>query len=90
MPVSGSHALKLPAPGKALAKQLSQSEWSVPGGQLLALVKTLERESSLKVLDLVWGMENTLQALWDVLRRQEEAFTLKELITTCQQEGALH
>ncbi|KAJ9524666.1 hypothetical protein QJQ45_024254, partial [Haematococcus lacustris] len=74
MPVSGSHALKLPAPGKALAKQLSQSKWSVPGGQLLALVKTLERESSLKVLDLVWGMENTLQGdpllrVWDSMHR---------------------
>ncbi|GFH31706.1 hypothetical protein HaLaN_30798, partial [Haematococcus lacustris] len=50
MPWSGSHALKLPPPSEALAKQLSQSQRSVPGSQLLAFVKTLERESSLKRL----------------------------------------
>ncbi|GFH06189.1 hypothetical protein HaLaN_00779 [Haematococcus lacustris] len=61
MPWPGSHPLKLPPPGKALAKQLSQSQRSVPGSQLLAFVKTLERDSSLKVLGLVWGIENTLQ-----------------------------
>ncbi|GFH09708.1 hypothetical protein HaLaN_04899 [Haematococcus lacustris] len=63
LPWPGSHPLKLPPPSKALAKQLSQSQRSVPGSQLLALVKTLERDSSLKVPGLVWGIENTLQRL---------------------------
>ncbi|KAL6764152.1 hypothetical protein V8C86DRAFT_1677725 [Haematococcus lacustris] len=40
----GSHALKLPPPSEALAKQLSQSQWSVPGSQLLAFVSALERD----------------------------------------------
>ncbi|KAJ9524195.1 hypothetical protein QJQ45_005002 [Haematococcus lacustris] len=61
LPWPGSHPLKLPPPSKALAKQLSQSQRLVPGSQLLAFVKTLERDSSLKVPGLVWGIENTLQ-----------------------------
>ncbi|KAL6764187.1 hypothetical protein V8C86DRAFT_1678977 [Haematococcus lacustris] len=74
MPWSGSHALKLPPPSEALAKQLSQSQRSVPGSQLLAFVKTLERNSSLKVLGLVWGIESTLQGdpllrVWDSMHR---------------------
>ncbi|KAL6764155.1 hypothetical protein V8C86DRAFT_3129003 [Haematococcus lacustris] len=40
----GSHALKLPPPSAALAKQLSQSQWSVPGSQLLSFVSALERD----------------------------------------------
>ncbi|GFH28465.1 hypothetical protein HaLaN_26962 [Haematococcus lacustris] len=111
----GSHALKLPPPSEALAKQLSQSQRSVPGSQLQFFVSALDSDKSLKVklpvfnvqgLNLVWGKENTLQsagdklhalavisygylaqALCDVLGHQEEAYALKELITTCQDEG---
>ncbi|KAJ9524319.1 hypothetical protein QJQ45_008521 [Haematococcus lacustris] len=60
-PWSGSHALQLPPPSEALAKQLSQSQWSVPGGQLLAFVKNLERESSLK--------GDPLLRVWDSMHR---------------------
>ncbi|GFH28466.1 hypothetical protein HaLaN_26964 [Haematococcus lacustris] len=38
----GSHAVKLPPPSEALAKQLSQSQRSVPGSQLLPFVTALE------------------------------------------------
>ncbi|KAJ9504578.1 hypothetical protein QJQ45_030521, partial [Haematococcus lacustris] len=48
MPWPGSHSLKLPPPSEALAKQLSQSQRSVPGSQLLAFVSTLDHDSSLK------------------------------------------
>ncbi|GFH22269.1 uncharacterized protein HaLaN_19711 [Haematococcus lacustris] len=41
---SGSHALKLPPPSEALAKELSQSQWSVPGSRLLSFVSALERD----------------------------------------------
>ncbi|KAL6764168.1 hypothetical protein V8C86DRAFT_1678286 [Haematococcus lacustris] len=61
MPWSGSHALKLPPPSEALAKQLSQSQRSVPGSQLLAFVNTLERESSLK--------GDPLLRVWDSMHR---------------------
>ncbi|KAJ9524784.1 hypothetical protein QJQ45_024401 [Haematococcus lacustris] len=61
LPWPGSHPLKLPPPGKALAKQLSQSQRSVPGSQLLAFVKTLERDSSLK--------SDPLLRVWDSMHR---------------------
>ncbi|GFH16100.1 hypothetical protein HaLaN_12455, partial [Haematococcus lacustris] len=48
MPWSGSHALKLPPPSGALAKQLSQSQRSVPGSQLLAFVSALDSDNSLE------------------------------------------
>ncbi|KAJ9524194.1 hypothetical protein QJQ45_005003 [Haematococcus lacustris] len=61
LPWSGSHALMLPPPSEALAKQLSRSQWSVPGSQLLAFVKTLERDSSLK--------GDPLLRVWDSMHR---------------------
>ncbi|GFH25886.1 hypothetical protein HaLaN_23928 [Haematococcus lacustris] len=48
LPWSGSHAVKLPPPSEALAKQLSQSHRSVPGSWLLAFVSALDHDSSLK------------------------------------------
>ncbi|GFH22828.1 hypothetical protein HaLaN_20347, partial [Haematococcus lacustris] len=45
-----SHPLKLPPPSKALAKQLSQSQRSVPGSQLLAFVSALNSDNSLERL----------------------------------------
>ncbi|GFH06187.1 hypothetical protein HaLaN_00777 [Haematococcus lacustris] len=47
----GSHALKLPPPSEALAKQLSQSQRSVPGRQLLPFVTALEGDPLLRVWD---------------------------------------
>ncbi|GFH06188.1 hypothetical protein HaLaN_00778 [Haematococcus lacustris] len=44
----GSHALKLPPPSQALAKQLSQSQRSVPGSQLLSFVRALDSNNSLE------------------------------------------
>ncbi|KAJ9524205.1 hypothetical protein QJQ45_004990 [Haematococcus lacustris] len=44
MPWPKAHVLKLPPPSKALAQQLSQSQWSVPGSQLLSFVSALERD----------------------------------------------
>ncbi|GFH19897.1 hypothetical protein HaLaN_16926, partial [Haematococcus lacustris] len=58
---SGSHALKLPPPSEALAKQLSQSQWSVPGSQLLAFVSALERDRNLK--------GDPLLRVWDSMHR---------------------
>ncbi|GFH21056.1 hypothetical protein HaLaN_18288 [Haematococcus lacustris] len=48
MPWSGSHPLKLPLPSEALAQQLSQSQRSVPGSQLLAFVTALDDDNSLQ------------------------------------------
>ncbi|KAJ9524206.1 hypothetical protein QJQ45_004989 [Haematococcus lacustris] len=60
---SGSHALKLPPPSEALAKQLSQSQWSVPGSQLLSFVSALEREHD----DSLEG--DPLLRVWDSMHR---------------------
>ncbi|KAL6748830.1 hypothetical protein V8C86DRAFT_1678321 [Haematococcus lacustris] len=46
---SGSHSLKLPPPSEALAQQLSHSQQSVPGSQLLSFVSALESGNSLEV-----------------------------------------
>ncbi|GFH19895.1 hypothetical protein HaLaN_16924, partial [Haematococcus lacustris] len=59
----GSHALKLPPPSAALAKQLSQSQWSVPGSQLLAFVSALERDHNNSLQD------NPLLRVWDSMHR---------------------
>ncbi|KAL6755750.1 hypothetical protein V8C86DRAFT_3137372, partial [Haematococcus lacustris] len=48
MPWSGSHALKLPPPSEALAKQLNQSQQSVPGSQLLSFVSALDSGNNLE------------------------------------------
>ncbi|KAJ9524409.1 hypothetical protein QJQ45_019387, partial [Haematococcus lacustris] len=61
MPWSGSHALKLPPPSEALAKQLSQSQRSVPGSQLLSFVKTLGSDNSLE--------GDPLLCVWDSMHR---------------------
>ncbi|KAJ9524208.1 hypothetical protein QJQ45_004987 [Haematococcus lacustris] len=58
---SGSHALKLPPPSEALAKQLSQSQWSVPGSQLLPFVSALKRDRNLK--------GDSLLRVWDSMHR---------------------
>ncbi|KAL6764172.1 hypothetical protein V8C86DRAFT_3084347 [Haematococcus lacustris] len=58
---SGSHSLKLPPPSGALAKQLSQSQRSVPGSQLLAFVSALDHDSSLK--------GGPLLRVWDSMHR---------------------
>ncbi|KAL6748853.1 hypothetical protein V8C86DRAFT_1103543 [Haematococcus lacustris] len=59
----GLHALKLPPPSAALAQQLSQSQWSVPGSQLLSFVSALERDhdNSLK--------GDPLLRVWDSMHR---------------------
>ncbi|GFH24826.1 hypothetical protein HaLaN_22689, partial [Haematococcus lacustris] len=44
MPWPWLHPFKLPPPSEALAKQLSHSQWSVPGSQLLSFVSALERD----------------------------------------------
>ncbi|KAJ9524734.1 hypothetical protein QJQ45_024369 [Haematococcus lacustris] len=61
MPWSGSHPLKLPPPSEALAKQLSQSQRSVPGSQLLAFVSALNSDNSLE--------GNPLLRVWDSMHR---------------------
>ncbi|KAJ9524321.1 hypothetical protein QJQ45_008523 [Haematococcus lacustris] len=61
MPWPGSHSLKLPPPSEALAKQLSQSQWSVPGSQLLSFVSALDHDSSLK--------GDPLLRVWDSMHR---------------------
>ncbi|KAJ9524317.1 hypothetical protein QJQ45_008519 [Haematococcus lacustris] len=61
MPWSGSHSLKLPPPSKVLAKQLSQSQWSLPGSQLLAFVTALDDDNSLQ--------GDPLLRVWDSMHR---------------------
>ncbi|KAL6764185.1 hypothetical protein V8C86DRAFT_3084356 [Haematococcus lacustris] len=61
MPWSGSHALKLPPPSEALAKQLSQSQRSVPGRQLLAFVTALDDNNCLQ--------GDPLLRVWDSMHR---------------------
>ncbi|GFH09703.1 hypothetical protein HaLaN_04893, partial [Haematococcus lacustris] len=61
MPWPGSHALKLPPPSKALAKQLSQSQRSVPGSQLLAFVTALDDDNSRE--------GDPLLRVWDSMHR---------------------
>ncbi|KAJ9524388.1 hypothetical protein QJQ45_008597 [Haematococcus lacustris] len=61
MPWSGSHALKLPPPSEALATQLSQSQRSVPGRQLLAFVTALDDDNSLQ--------GDPLLRVWDSMHR---------------------
>ncbi|KAL6764322.1 hypothetical protein V8C86DRAFT_1686755 [Haematococcus lacustris] len=63
MPWSESHALKLPPPSEALAQQLSQSLWSVPGSQLLAFVTALDDDNSREgdpLLDVWDSMHRTM------------------------------
>ncbi|KAJ9520226.1 hypothetical protein QJQ45_030183 [Haematococcus lacustris] len=61
MPWSGSHVLKLPPPSEALAQQLSQSQRSVPGSQLLAFITALEDDNSLE--------GDPLLDVWDSMHR---------------------
>ncbi|GFH24540.1 hypothetical protein HaLaN_22354, partial [Haematococcus lacustris] len=61
MPWSGSHVLKLPPPSEALAQQLSQSQRSVPGSQLLAFITALEDDNSLE--------GDPLLGVWDSMHR---------------------
>ncbi|GFH09707.1 hypothetical protein HaLaN_04898 [Haematococcus lacustris] len=57
----GSHALKLPPPSEALAKQLSRSQRSVPGSQLLPFVTALDSNNSLE--------GDPLLRVWDSMHR---------------------
>ncbi|GFH21055.1 hypothetical protein HaLaN_18286 [Haematococcus lacustris] len=89
----GSHALKLPLPSEALAKQLSHSQRSVPGSQLLTFVTALDDDNSLESAGdelhalAVNSYGFLAQAFCDVLGRQEEAYAHQELFTTSQKEG---
>ncbi|KAL6764176.1 hypothetical protein V8C86DRAFT_1678412 [Haematococcus lacustris] len=61
MPWSDPHPLKLPPPSEALAKQLSQSQRSVPGSQLLAFVSALDDDNSRE--------GDPLLRVWDSMHR---------------------
>ncbi|GFH20422.1 hypothetical protein HaLaN_17537 [Haematococcus lacustris] len=89
----GSHALKLPPPSEALAKQLSQSRRCVLGSQLRSFVSALDSGNSLESADdeldklAVNSYVCLAQALRDLFARQEEAFALKMISTTCHNKG---
>ncbi|KAJ9532365.1 hypothetical protein QJQ45_010441 [Haematococcus lacustris] len=59
----GSHALKLPPPSEALVQQLSQSQLSVLGSQLLSFVKALERDHDIS------PKGDPLLHVWDSMHR---------------------
>ncbi|KAJ9524703.1 hypothetical protein QJQ45_024321, partial [Haematococcus lacustris] len=61
MPCPYDDAIKLPAPGEALAKQLSKSRRSVPSINLLSFVKILNRDTSLE--------GDPLLRVWDSMHR---------------------
>ncbi|KAJ9524325.1 hypothetical protein QJQ45_008526 [Haematococcus lacustris] len=61
MPWSDPHPLKLPPPSAALAKQLSEGQWSVPGSQLLSFVTALDDDNSRE--------GDPLLRVWDSMHR---------------------